>query len=133
MKIGDLAKTTGVNIETIRYYQRKGILDKPQKPLNGYREYTEKSAVTVKFIKNAQKLGFSLYEIKELLSLRVDPESDCNEVKLRAIAKIEEIEAKIKVLENMKQSLTEITNKCSGIGVTSTCNILNALDSEDLS
>ncbi len=132
MKIGELAKEAGVNIETIRYYERKGIIQRPSKPLSGYRNYNNDIVVIVKLVKNAQKLGFSLKEIDGLLSLRVDQDNDCSVVKTRALKKIEEIEKKINALVDIKKSLTEITNKCIGSGPTSSCNILNALDTEEL-
>lgn len=132
MKIGEVAKKAEVNIETIRYYERKGIINRPEKPARGYRDYAEDVVAVLKFIKNAQKLGFSLSEIDGLLSLKFDPEKDCSLVKTRALDKITEIENKIYALQIMKQSLQEITNKCNGLGTTSTCNILNALDSEEL-
>lgn len=130
MKIGEVAQKAGINIETIRYYERKGIIKRPIKPETGYREYSEDVVAIIKFIKNAQRLGFSLSEIVGLLSLKFDPNKDCSLVKSQALDKITEIEKKIKALSLMKKSLQEITNKCNGLGSTSTCNILNALDSE---
>lgn len=132
MKIGDVAKITGVSVETIRYYERTGIITKPTKPDKGFRNYTNDIVTVVKFVKNAQKIGFSLEEIKELLSLKIDPTNDCGLVKIKALSKIEEIEIKITTLETMKKSLIELANRCSGKGKTSTCSILNALDSEEL-
>lgn len=132
MKIGELAKKTDVNIETIRFYERKGIIKCPSKPLSGYRNYSNDYIAIIKFVKNAQSLGFSLKEIEDLLSLKVDEFNDCSLVKIKALAKIEEIENKINALVDMKKSLTEITNRCVGSGPTSSCNILNALDTEEL-
>lgn len=128
MKIGEAAKAAGVNLETVRYYERKGMINRPTKTLNGFRDYSDDIVKAIKFIKNAQKLGFSLKEIEELLSLKVEPEKDCSIVKLKALHKIEEIENKIESLEAMKESLIEISSKCSGSGPTSTCSILNSLN-----
>lgn len=132
MRIGEVAKIAGINKETIRYYEKQGLIETPVKSSNGYRTYTKDTVSTIKFVKNAQKLGFSLKEIKNLLSLKLDADSDCSLVKKRAEEKIIEIQLKITALKEMKRSLTEITNKCDGHGSTASCNIINALDSKEL-
>src|SRR5687768_13700083 len=93
--IGQLAKAVGVNVETIRYYQRQGFMAIPTKRGVGYRKYGKDDALRVLFIKEAQYLGFSLKEAKELLSLRVDSRSRCEKVRLLAEHKIAEIQEKI--------------------------------------
>ncbi|MGL1936144.1 MAG: MerR family transcriptional regulator [Fibrobacterales bacterium] len=131
MLISETAKLAGVNVETIRYYERQGILETPLKRESGYREYTREAVALIQFVKNAQNLGFSLKEIKGLLNLKVDPSSDCGDVKQRALEKIIEIEEKIQSLEAMKSSLEIITERCSGTGPVSGCTILNAMEHEE--
>jgi MerR family transcriptional regulator, copper efflux regulator len=131
MRISDAAKKAEVNVETIRYYERKGILEVPSTQRSGYREYSDDAVELIQFVKNAQNLGFSLKEIQGLLALKVDPASDCGDIKQRAVSKIAEIENKIRALEEMKKSLQVITSKCSGVGPVSSCTILNAMKHEE--
>jgi len=128
---GKLARRAGVNIETIRYYEQRGLIPEPPRTTSGYRQYTEDYVERIRFIKRAQELGFTLSEIKELLSLRVDPETDRGEVKQRAATKIVDIEKKISDLERMKNQLTRLVISCSGRGPTSECPILEAIESEE--
>jgi len=125
--MGEVAKQADVNRETIRYYERIGLLRGPLRTGSGYRLYPPETVARAQFIKQAQELGFSLKEISELLSLRVDPESHCGEVRRRAEAKIADIEEKIQALRRMKQALTKLVAACSGQGPTSECPILEAL------
>jgi MerR family mercuric resistance operon transcriptional regulator len=126
--IGKLAKNSGVNIETIRYYERRGLIQKPMKKPSGYRQYPPETTTRIRFIKHAQELGFSLNEITELLSLRLDRKTPCLQVKKRAEAKISDIEKKMQILQKMKKALVNLTNSCSGRGPVSECPILEALD-----
>ena len=128
---GKLARRAGVNIETIRYYEQRGLIPEPPRTTSGYRQYTEDYVERIRFIKRAQELGFTLKEIKELLSLRVDPETDRDEVKQRAATKIVTIEEKISDLERMKHRLKLLVTSCSGRGPTSECPILEAMGSEE--
>ena len=128
---GKLARRAGVNIETIRYYEQRGLIPEPPRTTSGYRQYTEDYVERIRFIKRAQELGFTLSEIKELLSLRVDPETDRGEVKQRAATKIVTIEEKISDLERMKHRLKLLVTSCSGRGPTSECPILEAMGSEE--
>lgn len=131
LKIGEVAERGGVNLETIRYYEREGILPKPPRLPSGYRMFPESAVSRVRFIKRAQELGFSLSEIKELLSLRIDHERDSGHVKELAQAKIADIEEKIRTLHRMKEVLTDLTDRCTGCGPTSECPILASIDSGD--
>ena len=90
---GELAQQGRVNSETVRYYERRGLLPKPPRTPSGYRAFSSEAVRRVRFIKRAQGLGFSLKEIKALLTLRIDPRRSCGDVRTRAEAKIEEIEA----------------------------------------
>ena len=123
--IGELARAAGVGVETIRFYERKGLIEQPPRPPAGARRYPSHAVDRVAFIQQAQELGFTLGEIKELLALRLDPGTSCAEVKARAQEKIEDIEAKVRRLRRMREALVEITKSCSGAGPTSECPILD--------
>ena len=128
LTIGQLARNGGVGVETVRFYERKGLLAEPDRRPSGYRQYDEDVVDRLRFIKRAKELGFTLNEIKELLSLRLDPTTTCADVKSRAEEKITDIEARVRTLQRMKQALVKLTKACSGRGGTSECPILEALD-----
>ncbi|MCK5286990.1 MAG: Hg(II)-responsive transcriptional regulator [Thermodesulfovibrionia bacterium] len=128
LTIGKLAKTANVNVETIRYYERRALIPKPRRKESGYREYSEEMVQRIQFIKHAKELGFSLKEIHELLSLKLDPKTSCSEVKNRAETKIADIEEKVKTLQRMKKALVKLTKACSGKGPVIECPILEALE-----
>jgi MerR family copper efflux transcriptional regulator len=128
--IGHVARCAGVGVETIRFYERKGLLEEPARRTSGYRQYTEEAVKQIRFIKRAQHLGFSLKEIRELLALRVERErqTDCALVKERAEAKIAAVEQKIIELERMRQALLQVTALCRDEEPNSRCPLLDALD-----
>src|SRR5260370_41974275 len=123
-----LANEGGVNIETIRYYERHGLLPKPPRTHSGYRVFSEDAVKRLRFIRHAQNLGFSLKEIKELLALRVRPGSSCVDVRRKAEAKIVDVESKVQHLQTIKKALQNLTKTCAGKGPVSTCSILEALE-----
>lgn len=123
--IGKLATESGVGVETIRFYERKGLIAQPRRPVSGYRKYDDQTADRVRFIQQAQDLGFTLSEIKQLLSLRVDPRTSCADVRAKAEDKIGDIDGKLATLRRMRSALMEITKTCSGAGPTSDCPILD--------
>ncbi len=125
-----LAKRGGVNLETIRYYERTGLLPKPPRSGAGYRQFPPESVRRVRFIKRAQELGFSLKEIKELLALRIAPGSTRADVRKRAEAKIADIEGKVQHLRAMRKALVRLTESCCGSGPASDCPILESLSLE---
>ena len=131
LTIGQVARRAGVGVETVRFYERRGLLDEPARGTSGYRHYAEDVVARLRFIRRAKELGFSLKEIKDLLALRVDPATTCAEVKARAEGKIADIEAKIQALRRMKKALHKLTTACSGRGPTSECPILEALGPEE--
>src|SRR5579875_2093253 len=102
---GRLAQLGGVNLETIRYYERRGLLAKPPRTEGGYRQFSPDAAQRLRFIKRAQDLGFTLDEVRELLDLRHDAQHNREDVHTRAIEKIEEIERKMNALTAMKSVL----------------------------
>jgi MerR family copper efflux transcriptional regulator len=132
MKIGEVAERGGVNLQTIRYYEREGLLPQPPRLPSGYRVFPERTVRRVRFIKRAQELGFTLAEVRELLVLRVDKHRSSAEVRDLAQAKIADIEEKIRTLQTMKAALTRVTAQCSGCGPASECPILDSIDSEEV-
>lgn len=133
LRIGELAGLAGTNNETLRFYEARGLMDAPRRSESGYRLYTDDDVARARFIMRAKKMGFSLSEIAELLSLRVTrEESTCGEVKELAEAKLCAIEEKIEELRRMKGALQQITEACVGGDESATrCTILNALDDAD--
>jgi len=127
----ELAKRSSVNLETIRYYERTGLLPKPPRSGAGYRQFSPESVRRVRFIKRAQELGFSLKEIKELLALRIAPGSTRADVRKRAETKIVDIEGKVQHLRAMKKALVRLTESCCGSGPASDCPILESLSLDE--
>jgi len=130
LSIGNLAKQADVNIQTIRYYERRGLLPEPERTASNYRIYAGDTVQRVRFIKCAQELGFTLTEIKELLALRASPESCCEDVRGRSKSKIRDIDDKIRTLEAMREALSKLVRACSGKGPVTECPILESLDGE---
>ena len=110
-----------MNIETIRCYERRGLLPKPPRTQSGYRMFSFDDVRRVRFIKRAQELGFSLKEIEELLALQREPRSTRGDVRERAEAKIADIEEKLRDLEAMKRGIERLTAACSGRGPLCGC------------
>ena len=127
---GDVAKQASVNIETLRYYEKRGLMPRPARSLSNYRLYSEYTVKRIRFVKRAQDLGFSLKEIKELLSLRAAPRARCADVCGRSKEKIQEIDEKIRSLKAMRRALSKLVAECSRRGKASDCHILSVLDSE---
>lgn len=128
---GKLAKEAGVNLETIRFYERKSMLPRPPRAASGYRLFPREAIQRIRFIRRAQQLGFTLKEIKELLALSGSRRTDCGAVRARAERKIVEIERKIAALNAMKDALTEISAACGGNSRALRCPMLESLCSED--
>lgn len=131
LTIGDVAKLADVHIETLRYYERRGLVARPPRSMANYRLYSEDAVRRVRFIKHAQELGFSLKEIQELLSLRAAPRTRCAAVRQRAQAKINDIEEKIRALHAMKKALAKLVAECVGRAPITACPILESLDAEE--
>jgi MerR family mercuric resistance operon transcriptional regulator len=126
LRIGEVATRAGVNLQTIRYYEREGLLVAPPRTPSGYRIFPNNAVVRVRFIKRAQELGFSLREIRGLLSLPAI--AGAEQVRALARAKIADIEEKMRTLEVMKNTLTALADRCPGCGPLSECPILDALE-----
>ena len=125
---GELAASAGVGRETIRYYERKGLLEGPPRSAAGYREYPPEASRRLRFIRRAQELGFTLAEISDLLDLRVDEVSACGTVETRAREKLDQVETKIADLRRMGDALSRLVDKCQAREPTSDCPILEELE-----
>jgi MerR family copper efflux transcriptional regulator len=126
--IGQVAKASGVGVETVRFYERQKILPKPKRSGSGYRLYSPDTVARLRFIKRAQGLGFSLEEIGELLALRASPRSTCGQVRRKAEAKRTEVDGKISELRRLRKALDELIGECSREGPVSRCTILASLE-----
>ncbi|MCA9469968.1 MAG: MerR family transcriptional regulator [Nitrospira sp.] len=124
MKIGEVAKQAGVGIETIRFYERKGLLGKPPRTPGGYRVYPSEAVAKIQFIKRAKELGFSLLEIADLLSLATSPTATCADVKHRALAKVSAIQSRMTDLQRMRHALNRLVESCHGHGPIDHCPII---------
>ncbi len=128
LTISTAAKNAGVGVETIRFYERKGLIEQPLKPQDGgYRTYPIETVQRIKFVRQAQEIGFSLREITELLSLRADPSADCSDVRERAAAKLQEVDRKIDQLGRIRSALNELIAACPGRGALRACSIMESL------
>jgi MerR family transcriptional regulator, copper efflux regulator len=126
--IGEAARQAGVGVETIRFYERRGLIQRPAKPqASGFRVYSPEQIERIKFIRQAQQIGFSLLEIEELLSLRADPNADCADVRKQAAAKLEEVERKLEQLRQIRAALQALLAVCPGSGGLQACTILDTL------
>lgn len=126
--IGKLARASGVGVETVRFYERKGLITRPS-AREGYRTYAEEDARRIRFIRRAQALGFTLKQIKGLLELNAAPRSTCADVKRHTDAKLKEVEQKIRDLHKMKRSLKTLSNACGeSRNAVTNCRILNCFE-----
>lgn len=130
-KIGEVATRAKVNKETVRYYEKRELIPKPDRRYSGYRIFTQRHIDQIKFIKRAQELGFTLSEIKELLELRMDEDITCSEIRTEAQDKYQDVVEKIKDLKRIKETLVELIDSCSGSGPKGDCPILGALEGEN--
>jgi MerR family transcriptional regulator, copper efflux regulator len=133
LTIGQVAAAAAVNIQTIRYYERRGLFTTPRRTPSGYRQYAEEAVTRLRFIKHAQELGFSLKEIEELLALRVRHGAACDPVERKARQKIELVERKIRHLERIRATLEQLAAACAARRPTDDCPILAALDDHAVS
>ena len=129
-KIGEVTRRVNVNKETVRYYEKRGLIPKPDRRRSGYRIFTQRHIDQIKFIKRSQKLGFTLKEIKELLDLRMDEDTTCSEIRSEAQRKYQDVVEKINDLKRIKSTLTDLIDSCSGSGPKGDCPILEALEGE---
>ncbi len=129
MTIGQAARAAGVNVETIRYYERRGLVLRPPKPAGGgFRHYSPGTVRCIRFIKDAQGIGFSLAEISELLSLRGQPDATCRDVRRLAEQKRVEVQMRLEQLKRIAGVLDRLIEACPGDGNLGACSILEAIE-----
>ncbi len=134
MTISKAATQAGIGIETVRFYERRGLIDQPLKPAaGGFRDYPQETVSRLRFIREAQELGFSLDEIADLLSLRADPKANCAQVQRRAEAKLAEVNRKVERLQNIGTALERLIEACPGKGALGACSIIETLEGEQTS
>ena len=130
MKIGELARAAGVPIDTVRYYERQGLLPLPARTASGYRQYGHDDAARLRFVRRAKALGFTLEEIRELLGLSARREADMAGMKAAAMQKLADIDDKLAELQRMRAGLDSLIASCPGHGALEHCPILDALADE---
>lgn len=126
------ARDVGIGVETIRFYERRGLIDRPPRPDRGARHYSSESIVRLRFIREAQALGFTLSDIAELLALRVDPTADCAAIRVRAMSRRDTVRDKITQLERIAAALDAIVAACPNQGALGACSILEAIDHPEI-
>lgn len=127
LTIGMLARCADVGVETVRFWERRGLVCRPPRPAGGYRAYPEETIARIRFIRQAQALGFTLQEIAALLALRVAPGVDCAAVRARAAAKLADAKTRLAELERICAALSKLVAACPGSGAVVHCTILDAL------
>lgn len=127
MTIGQLAERAGVGVETVRYYEKEGLLDQPRRPIGSFRTYGREALEQLAFVHEAKQLGFTLKEIRDLIELRSNPRADAAAVRGRAAAKLGQIERKLMQLGRMRAKLRELLSRCPGAGGLDECPIVQAL------
>jgi MerR family mercuric resistance operon transcriptional regulator len=127
MRIGEVAGRSRVSVETVRFYERQGLLSRPPRPASGFRDYPAAAVSRIVFIRRAQQLGFSLAEVKDLLQLRVRAGASCEAVRRRAEAKLADVQARIADLRRIQKSVARLVESCEQREPTGNCPILDAL------
>jgi len=125
MKIGEISRRSGLSVETIRYYEREGLLSEPERRPSGYRLYDDAVLERLEYIRRAKDLGFTLAEIRELLELSFNAHACCDHIRQRVEAKIVDIESKVRSLQQMKQSLKKILTHCRSGGRGEDCPLIH--------
>jgi MerR family copper efflux transcriptional regulator len=131
LTIGMVAKQVGVAIDTIRFYEREGLLPEPARRASGYRSYGAATLVQLRFIRRAKMLGFTLEEIRELLTLSGDRKRGVKAVKARAQARLAVLDARLAELQRVRDGLEQLISACPGHGTPEQCPILRALSDDE--
>lgn len=131
MQIGQLAKRSGVAVDTVRYYESHGILPPPTRQASGYRSYNDDDVARLLFVRRAKALGFTLREIRELLDLSGRRHEDMAVVRDAAAQKLADVESKLDELQRIRDGLRTLIEACPGHGDVAQCPILGALSAED--
>lgn len=130
MKIGEVAAEAGVSVQTVRFYERSGILPEPPRSPSGYRSYGQDDLQRVRFVRRAKELGFTLSEVRELLDLRVDPRRTADDVRSRAEVKIQTTRSKIRDLQRIEHALQHLVDSCQAHGSPDACALMHAIGAE---
>ncbi|MBI3926891.1 MAG: MerR family DNA-binding protein [Armatimonadetes bacterium] len=130
MTIGEVARAAGVGVETVRFYEREGLVPRAPRTESGYRRFPEDTPRRLHFIRRARDLGFTLHEIGELLELASDPTQEAARIRERAVAKMVDLDRRIQDLQRMRDTLQQLVHACHGDQPISECPILEALESE---
>jgi len=128
MTIGQVAKQSGVSVETIRYYEKEGLIAEPQRSPSGYRQYPQETVKRILFIQKAKEIGFTLKEIYDLLLLQDKPNASCGDILEKATQKLQQIEAKIQELNRIKAALEKLTRDCMEDKKLAECPVMDALN-----
>lgn len=131
LTIGETARRAGVGVETVRFYEREGLIAHPPRTAAGYRQFPPEAVDRIRFTQRAKELGFSLREIKELLALRTAPDSRCEDIRQKAEKKIADINEKVRHLKKIKEALTTLKCECDEAVSVRECPILEALEEDD--
>jgi DNA-binding transcriptional MerR regulator len=132
MRIGEIAARAAVNVQTLRYYERRGLLAPPARRASGYRDFDSAAVERVRFIRHAQQLGFTLGEITELLALRVEGGAACADVERRARATIARVDRQVAALRRMRTTLVRLAKACRSRAPTGDCPVLSAIERSEL-
>ena len=127
MKIGELAEKAGVSVQTVRFYERSGVLPAPARTRSGYREYGVHDVHRLRFVRRAKELGFTLAEARELMDLRVDPARTAEDVRARALGKIRTTQEKIRDLRQIQEALERLVDRCEAHGSPDECALMHAI------
>lgn len=128
MTIGSVAEAAGVNVATVRYYERRGLIAEPGRTASGYRQYDGSAVARIRFIRRAQELGFSLDEIGDLMDLRVEDSGACVEVERATRSKLADVESRIRELERLRVILNDLIASCRARQATGECPVLELLE-----
>jgi Hg(II)-responsive transcriptional regulator len=132
LRIGQVAAGASVNVETVRYYERTGMLAAPTRTSTGYRQYDVEAVRRIRFIKHAQALGFSLREIRDLLALRVRHGGACQAIERKTRAKIALVDDKLRELTRLRGTLEGLVASCEARKTTADCPVLESLEEDDV-
>lgn len=127
LKIGDVARHAALSVDAVRFYERQGLLGRVRRSARGQRQYDDDAVRRLAFIRRASALGFSLAEVKSLLSLRVSARTSCERVRERASIKLTDIDRRIAELQDMRRALARLADRCAGDGVSGSCPFLDEL------
>lgn len=127
MKIGELSEQSGLSCDSIRFYERRGLLSLPSRTPSGYREYSSEAVQRLTFVRKARELGFTLKEVAQLMTLALDQGAGAKDVHAQALLKMSELDRRISALQEIRENLLRLVEACGGEGVRSQCPILEAL------